>query len=243
MNTILRPDNIDVVILCGGLGTRLKGIVSDRPKPMVEIKGRPFLDILIGYISGFGFKHFILCAGYKGDFIERYYRTKGSGDLKISFVKEKEPLGTGGAIKNAESLIKSSVFLVMNGDSFCTVDINCFLEFHMTKKAEISISVAKTGGAVDYGIINLDDDNRIINFTEKIEMKEGVSVVNAGIYLFNKAVLGLIPAAQKYSLEYDLFPTILDRKIYGYITDKKLLDIGTPEKLKVTRKILEENDG
>lgn len=229
----IKTKNIDVVVLCGGLGTRLKGVVDDRPKPMVEIKGRPFLDILVDYISRYGFKRFILCTGYKSSFIEQYYQDKSNG-LIFLFAVEKELLGTAGAVKNAESFIENDIFLVLNGDSFCQINIEDFIIFHLDKKAAVSIAVVKIERASDYGVIRLNDHQRIVSFDEK-SCINNTGYVNAGMYIFDKTILGEIPAGQRLSLEYDFFPGILDKGIYGYITDERLLDIGTPERLKQAR--------
>jgi len=237
MPLALIPQEIDVVILCGGLGTRLRGIIDDRPKVMAEINGRPFLDILIDYIKDYKFRRFILCVGYMSDVIKEYY-IKKSSDMAILFSEEREPLGTAGAIKNAEKLIRSEIFLVLNGDSICEIDLEDFLRFHNSKKALHSIVLAAIDDPADYGVIKLDENQKIISFSEKTAV-QGVSLVNAGIYLMNMTVLGDIPSGQRFSLEYDLLPKILDKGIYGYITDRKLMDIGTPERLELTRQIIQ----
>ncbi len=125
---------MDVIILCGGLGMRLRDVVGDRPKSMAEISGRPFLDILVDYVARYGFTHFILCTGFKGDLIKRYYKNK-RGRLIFVVSDEDQPLGTAGAIKNAESFIESDMFLVLNGDSLCEIDIEDFIKFHIGKGA------------------------------------------------------------------------------------------------------------
>jgi len=238
MNKILKTEDINVVILCGGLGKRLRSIIADRPKPMAEVKNRPFLDILIRYVSSYGFKRFILCTGYKGEMIRRYYKA-GGGDLKIVFSEEKEPLGTGGALKNAENFIQSDVFLSLNGDSFCQMNMQDFLAFHRAKKAELSIALAAIEKDADYGVVSLGSNNRIVSFNEK-GVADGNGFINAGVYLFNKDVLKSIPSDKKYSLEYELFPNILHKGIYGYITHAELIDIGTPERYETAKEFFED---
>ena len=137
---MLRPSKIDVAILCGGFGKRLQRVVKDIPKPMAKIKHRPFLSILIDFIASYGFRRFILCTGYKADIIEGYYSQRYN-NLSIEFSREEKPLGTGGAIKNAENYIKSSPFLVVNGDSFCKINLREFVSFHFKKDSLISIAV------------------------------------------------------------------------------------------------------
>jgi len=229
----IQPQDIDVVILCGGLGTRLQGVIDDRPKSMAEIDGRPFLDILIDYVARYGFTRFILCTGFKGDLIRRHYETKRSG-LFFLISEEKMPLGTAGAIKNAESFIGSDTLIVLNGDSLCEIDIKDFLSFHIRKKALISIVLTAIKNSMDFGVVRLDRHQKIIGFSEKV-MMHGNGLVNAGIYIFDRKILKKIPSGEKQSLEHDIFPGILDKGIYGYVTEKKLLDIGTPERLEIAK--------
>ena len=215
------------LVLCAGEGQRLRPLTSDRPKPMAEINGYPFLDILINYVSSFGARRFILCAGHQSSYIADYYaKAANPWDLVIS--EEKNPLGTGGAVKNAEKFIKSDPFLVMNGDCFCPVDLGNFLSFHKNKKAFLSIVVAQSKDSKDFGSVVLDNSERVINFSEKAN--KGRALVNAGIYLFEEKALSMIPANKKYSLEYDLFPKAIDRNCYGLRTNEELIDIGTPER-------------
>lgn len=222
------PLDIDVLILCGGKGSRLRDVVKDKPKPMADIKGRPFLDILIDHMAAYGFQRFILCAGYKGEIVRGYYRNKHSTfDILIS--QEIKPLGTAGAIKNAQSLIRNDPFLVMNGDSFCSFDLRMFINFYKNKKASFLMALVKAKGAQDYGVVNIDASKRIISFNEKVKAKRD-SFINAGIYLLEKNIFSLIAPEKKLSLEYDIFPKIVNERFYGYITEGELIDIGTPDR-------------
>ncbi len=228
---------IDVLILSGGQGTRLKEVVSDRPKTMAEVNQRPFLDILIDYTSSFGFRRFIICTGYKSAIIKNYYADY-TGPRQILISDETTPLDTGGAVKNAEKLIQSASFLVMNGDSFCPVDLSGFAGFHAEKDAMISMVVVEAEDARDYGLIRLDDSQKIIRFAEK--SGDAKALINAGIYLFKKEVLAALPHNTKYSLEYDLFPKLAGKELYGYISTAQMIDIGTPERLAQAKKSLSE---
>ncbi len=229
----IKPKDMDVIVLCGGLGTRLRDVIDDRPKSMVEINSRPFLDLLVDYVARYGFSRFILCTGFKGDWIRRHYENKRGGPVFV-VSDEDQPLGTAGAIKNAESLIKSGIFLVLNGDSLCEIDIEDLVNFHFRKGALVSIAVTRMERGAEYGVIRLDKNQKIISFGEKIPV-EGNGLVNAGMYLFGRKILEEIPAGQRLSLEYDLFPRILGKGLYGYVTEKRLLDIGTPERLLIVR--------
>lgn len=226
---------IDAVILCGGLGSRLKKVVHDRPKPMAEIQGRPFLDLLIDHTAAFGITRYILCTGYMANCIEHYY-AQTVGSLTFSFSQEKIPLGTGGALKNAESLIRSNPFLVLNGDSFCPVDLEGFITQHRAKNAQLSLVVSEAEDSVDFGSLWLDHDGRIVGFQEKTN--HGHKLINAGVYLFDKKILDMIPHHKPYSLEHDLFPDLVGKEFYGFFSVEKVLDIGTPERYELAKKIL-----
>src|SRR3989338_5545846 len=131
---------VDALILCGGLGTRLKGVVKDVPKVMAQVDGVPFLNLIISYLKKQGIKRVILATGYKAADVEKYFRENNQG-IVIDFSREAEPLGTGGAVKNAGPIITSDPFFVLNGDSFCACDLKKFLKFHTTKKADASLIV------------------------------------------------------------------------------------------------------
>lgn len=225
MVTSLRE--IDVVILCGGLGTRLRPVISNRPKVLAKIGERTFLDILINDLTLFGFRNIILCVGYLKDQIKNHFNC--NKDYNILFSEEEEPLGTGGALKKAKSLIKTSPFMVMNGDSICKINFHDFYDFHTSKKASLSMALARAKTAQDFGSVILDDLNRITSFKEKVASKDEC-LINAGIYLMQKNVFSLMPDEDNFSLEYDFFPKLIEDKCFGFIIDSELLDIGTPDR-------------
>ncbi len=228
---------IDVLILCGGKGERLKDVLKDRPKPMADIKGRPFLDILIDYVASYGLRRFILCVGYKGEIISRYYNNVHK-PLNILISQEAKPLGTAGAIKNAEAMVKSSPFLVMNGDSLCKLDLYEFINFHKDKKASSSMALVKAKGPSDYGVVSVDNSKQIVSYDEKAKAERD-DFINAGFYLFEKSIFSLIEPGEKLSLEYDIFPKIIKGRFYGYITKGRLLDIGTPDRYAKAKIVLD----
>lgn len=126
--------------------------------------------------------------------------------------------------------------MVMNGDSFCKVNIHNFLEFHTSKESFASIVLIPAGISNECGIVKITDRHRIVSFHEKVVDADGF--VNAGIYIFYKEVLSLIPAGKKYSFEYDLFPTlILQRNMYGFVEKQQLIDIGIPERYELAQKL------
>ena len=234
----IKIEDVDTVILCGGLGTRLKDVAKDLPKPMVDIQGKPFLDIIIDYIASFGFRRFILCSGYKADVIAEYYKKKNDG-LEYVLSEEDAPLGTGGAVVQARNLIGSKVFLGLNGDSFCKVDLEKFLEFHLKKKANVSIALTSIDDPQDYGSIDLNENQEITRFNEKCSDSSGPGLINTGIYLFNRRSMDSFPSNKKLSLEYNVFPSFVDKGLHGYMDSAQLYDIGTPQRLDILRKIIQ----
>ena len=220
---------IDVVILCGGLGKRLRPVVIGQPKVLAKIGERAFLDILIDNLIMQGFKNIILCVGYLKERIKRHYGK--NHDYTITFSEEEEPLGTGGALKNAKTLIRSNPFMVLNGDSICNVDFRSFIDFHIEKEAFVSIVLVRSNTAEDYGSVILDGSQRITAFNEKVAGgSRSENIINAGLYLMEKDIFSYMPMQSKFSLEYDLFPKIVDNRCYGFLTEGEFIDIGTPER-------------
>ncbi|UCC96700.1 MAG: nucleotidyltransferase family protein [Phycisphaerales bacterium] len=222
-----RLGQVDVVILCGGLGSRLAGVVGDHPKPMAPIDRRPFLDILIDYFSSFGFRRFVLCTGHRSQSIQEHYGARGNS-LEFVISDERAALGTAGAVKNAEVFIESNPFLVANGDSFCPMDLVEFYDFHLKKRAVMSMAVVESENRKDAGRVAIDDCQRIVGFEEKGHRERGG--VNAGIYFFQREMLSLIPTNTNYSLEYGLFPKLVGSGSFAYICREPLIDIGTPSR-------------
>lgn len=228
-------ENIDVLILVGGQGKRLRQVVGDRPKPLADMNGLPFLDILIRYVTGYGFRRIILCTGYMASLVRESYRAR-TNEVEILFSEEQEPLGTGGAIRNAESLIRSNPFLVMNGDSFCSADLGHFVAFHQKKNARLSIVLAYSDTQEDYGSVTLDSSRRITCFSEKVSDADQ-PMINAGVYLMNEDIFASMPRRRRFSLEYDLFPGIVGEDCYGFVSEWPLTDIGTPERYEAAKRL------
>lgn len=227
-------DKIDVVILCGGQGKRLRPVTKGLPKVLVNVGGRPFIDILISNLWQQGFKRFILCVGYLREQVIDHFKQNTSWNVEFS--AEKTPSGTGGAVKKAGQLITSDSFLVMNGDSICNVDFSKFYDFHERNGGILSMVLAKSRRSYDYGIVELDSTNRIRNFKEKV-CKNGSGMINAGIYLMKRDIFGYMPEGANFSLEHDLFPKIADSPCYGFLTDGALIDIGTPQRYEMANRL------
>jgi NDP-sugar pyrophosphorylase family protein len=218
---------MDVVILCGGMGTRLQPVIADRPKSLAPLGDSTFLDILIDSLKKYGFRKFILCTGYMKEQILGHY--KDTDDDAIVFSEEDTPLGTGGALKNAQSLISSGTVLVMNGDSICDVDFNKFYTFHTSRKALLSMALVTSKDRDDFGSVFLNESGKIVRFREK-DGSASQGFINAGIYLMDTKIFAHMPVMPRFSLEYDFFPGIIRENCYGFVTGGELMDIGTPER-------------
>ncbi len=228
--------SIDVVILCGGLGKRLRSVVGNSQKVMAQVGDKPFLDLILAYLKKQGFRRIILCTGFQGDLVKKYYMQNSQG-LDIIFSPEKKPLGTGGAIKNAVKKIKSKLFIAMNGDSFCPLNMKTFIQFHQKHHALATIAVFKLKKNVDSGSITMDRQKNIVRFDEK-KATAGEQFVNAGMYCFDHAIFKYLPNNKEFSMEYDGFPALVGNSFYGFPTKEEFLDIGTPERYDKAQKLL-----
>lgn len=226
----MRTADYDAVILCGGLGTRLRTVVDDRPKPMAMIDDRPFLEYVVDHLVDAGCHRLIFCTGHKGEWIETHFR--GSSRYQAVFSRETENLGTAGALRHCRGLIATSPFLVVNGDSFCALDYWALLKAHCSQQRPVTVAVVEADGRSDAGSVELDHHGRIVGFQEK-----GTSgaYVSAGIYACDSRFLDSIPERRPCSLEYDVFPALLSTDIGGFVVSAPLYDIGTPARLNAFR--------
>lgn len=218
---------IDTVILAGGLGTRLRSVVKDKPKCLAQINGKPFIDILLDSCIKQGLRRFIICVGHLKEQVIEHLSNRN--DCEIVFSEEDTPLGTGGALKNAEPYIKSNPVLVMNGDSLINLYYASFYGYHLSKDSLVTIAVAKSDNNIDYGSIVFDANNKIISFSEKTT-GGNIGYINGGVYVFNKLVFSLFPSPNTFSLEHDFFPYIVKKECYAYKINSHIIDIGTPER-------------
>lgn len=213
------------LILAGGLGTRLREVISDRPKPMALIAGKPFLEHQINFLNDQGVRQIILAIGYKADVIKSYFGNGGRFGIDITYSEEDIPLGTAGAIKNAEKYIDDT-FYALNGDTFSHIDLQDFLDFHEKNKGKFSVGLARQKDGSNYGKVVLTK-NKIKKFTEK--GKKG-NFINRGIYIFDPTLFEHIEKGRKTSLEEEVFPELIkEGKLLGYFSGGYFMDIGRPE--------------
>lgn len=220
------------LFLVGGQGTRLRPLTNQMPKPMVPVMGRPLLERNLAALKQHGIDEVVLSTCYQSEVIEQYFGDGSDLGLKIHYVREDFPLGTGGAIKNCEKYFDDT-FFVFNADILSNINYSEMLRDHKRKKADVSIAVTWVENPSAYGVIEYDDDGFAYLFKEKPAPHEVVShYINAGVYIFEPSVLRRIPSGRPVSVEREVFPNLLERgqKISVYKGCNYWLDIGTPEK-------------
>ncbi len=218
---------IDAIILVGGFGTRLKEVVSDVPKPLAKINGKPFLQLLLEKLASFGtIERVILAAGYKACALEAHFE-QHPASLPLLFSIEKEPLGTGGALRKALALVKTPHVLAMNGDTWLDFSFADFFQHHQNLGAKMTLALHPTKGEDRFGGVEFDHKSFIIKaFKEKAA---GCTWANAGVYLMERDFLDETPLEKSFSLEREAFPRLLKKGIFGYPCTSTFIDIGTKD--------------
>jgi D-glycero-alpha-D-manno-heptose 1-phosphate guanylyltransferase len=229
----------DVIILSGGFGTRLKGVIGDVPKPMAQIAGRPFLELLLRQVKRQGFSRVILSVGYKQEVIREHFGNQALG-LRVFYSIEDSPLGTGGALKEAGRCLETEAALVMNGDSYTDADLARLVREHAVNDADVTVVVIPETRS-DAGSVVLGEDGQVRAFAEKRAIP-GSRYLSAGIYMLNRDLLAGLPVGVKLSLEEQLFPQWLaaSKKIMGFVYNGPCIDIGTPERFQIAQNALEK---
>ena len=218
-----------VIILAGGLGTRLKSILPETPKCLAPINNKPFVGLLINYLKNQGVTNFIFSLGYKSELVINYLSDE-FGDTNIDYSIEDEQLGTGGAIKLALSRVLSDDVLVINGDTFFNNNLNLFYIFHKQNNSKLTIALTKVENNNRFGSVVLNDKNEVTDFFEKNQSSS--VLINAGQYIINKVEFLNYNTENKFSIELDFFQNNSIKKvIYGYEYISDFIDIGIPDDL------------
>ncbi len=224
-----RPERT-ALILCGGLESRVRPTSFSTPKPLLPIGYQPLLEYQIEYLKRYEFDRIILAIGFLQEQIVRYLDEHRLG-IRLRYSFEKEPLDTGGAIKNVESMI-SSDFLTLNGDViFSGLDLDKLIYAHKKSKALATIVLAKSTTPTRFGAAELDSENRVVSYVEKPRKQPAGEVwVNAGVYVIRPSIFAKIPKGRRTSLELDVFPKLMrEGTITGYKHEGYWADVGTPE--------------
>ncbi|NKB22892.1 MAG: NTP transferase domain-containing protein [Kiritimatiellae bacterium] len=228
------------ILLIGGQGTRIRSVAPDRPKALISIAGKPFLQWQIEWLSKQNITDIHLSAGYMPKAIQEWLDADPFPDLKISLSIEPRPLGTAGAIKFLENAIQTDPFFVLNGDSLLlNLDFQALSNQHCTSlDALMTLSITQIQDAGRYGTVTFNDQDLVTSFQEKAHHTEGW--INGGVYLMAKKVLASIEPNKTMSLETDIFPVLSQEgRLKAYKTPPPLLDMGTPTGLKEMGKALD----
>ncbi|GJL53193.1 MAG: hypothetical protein NPIRA02_03250 [Nitrospirales bacterium] len=194
---------------------------------MAVLRGRPFLEWQLISLREAGLKDILLCTGYMARNIREYFGGGKQLGLRITYSDEPEPRGTGGALRSALSNIQTDPVLVLNGDSWCNVDIASLVDFHVTCKAIGTLALTVVANPERYGQVRLGKNAEIVDFVEKSQSCV-TGWINAGLYVLSRSVLSRIPENACLSLEHDIFPQLVHNGLYGYWGEHQFFDIGTP---------------
>lgn len=219
-------------ILAGGLGTRLRSVLADRPKVLAPVAGRHFISFLLDQLADAGLGDVVLCTGYKGDQVQEVFGSRFRR-LELRYSQESDPRGTGGALLDALPLLRSDSVLVLNGDSYCQTDIAAFLAWHRRKHSQASLVLTHVPDASGFGSVESDTDHHILRFGEKANSAAGW--INAGIYALSRDLIASIPQTDQVSLERECFPAWIANGMLGYSSGGRFLDIGTPDTLRAAQ--------
>ena len=224
--------SIDVAILAGGLGTRLRGTIGETPKVLAPVAGQPFLDHLLRWLAGFGTRRIVMCLGFRADMVVDHLRRPVIPELDIAISIEPKPMGTAGALRLAVPHFRSDPVMVINGDTFVDADLPAFVAAHRRSGAAASILATTVPSMARYGRLVVSPDGRIERFSEKDPGDTGPGPINAGIYLFNRAWLEALARGNAESLERDVFAASAPGTFRAVPAgDAAFIDIGTPESL------------
>lgn len=225
---------MEAVVLAGGMGTRLKKLHLDVPKPMAPINGKPFLEYLLAYLINNGIKHVVLSVGYKWMCIYEYFG-ESYFDLKLSYSVEVEPLGTGGAIKEAVKNINNNKFYVLNGDTLFNIKLK---ELNLKNNSKLMLALKKENNLERYGSVDIDNQGIIKGFAEKNKTQNGS--INGGIYLMKKNIFEGFDLPLEFSFEKFLENNFSNLAARARIFNEYFIDIGIPKDYKLAQSELND---
>ena len=229
---------IQAVILAGGKGTRMKSLTKNTPKPMLKIGGLPILAHQVELLRRYGIKDIVILTHHLSEAIEEYFKDGKDFGVKISYFKERKPLGTTGGIKEIEDKLKKD-FIIVYGDVMVNMDIARLLRFHRGKKSIATLVLHPNDHPQDSDLVEVDESQKIIAFHPKPrpENEPLRNLVNAGLYVISPKVLKHIKKWVKADFGKDLFPKMVKKeRLYGYVTAEYLKDMGTPKRLAEVKK-------
>jgi D-glycero-alpha-D-manno-heptose 1-phosphate guanylyltransferase len=219
---------LEAIILAGGFGTRLQQVVTDLPKSMAQVNGKPFIDYLLNYLRGQGITKFIFSVGYKNEVIQTYLKDNYK-NIPIEYAIETDPLGTGGGIRFAFRLVEGDSAFVLNGDSMFRIGMSALGQLHSDTRADVTLALRYLEDTERYGSVRINEEKRITGFMEKGH-ETGPGYINGGIYIINKSFIENQGFPKVFSIEKDCFEKkYLDARFFGFPSRGYFLDIGIPE--------------
>ncbi|MET9417112.1 NDP-sugar synthase [Streptomyces klenkii] len=225
----------EAVLLVGGKGTRLRPLTLNTPKPMVPAAGVPFIAHQLARARAAGVRHVVLATSYLAEVFEPYFGDGSAHGLRLTYVTEKEPLGTGGAIRSAADALTTGPagpVLVFNGDILTGLDITGLLRRHERAQADVTLHLTRVADPRAFGLVPTDADGRVLAFTEKPRRPEEIVTdqINAGAYVFRRDVIDTIPTGRPVSVERETFPGLLSSGalLHGVVDASYWLDLGRP---------------
>ena len=221
------------ILLVGGFGTRLRPLTNHRPKPMLPIASLPVTEHQLAMAKRAGIKRIVLATSYMSEVFIPYFGDGSKWGMEIKFAVEKEPLGTGGAIRNAaKELSGDSQVVIFNGDVLSSHNLKGQLDLHLNSGADVTLHLTPVEDARAYGCVPTDSEGRVTAFLEKMD-NPITNTINAGCYVFDKSVIDSIPENEVISVERETFPQLIDagKKVMGFVEKAYWLDIGTPNAL------------
>jgi mannose-1-phosphate guanylyltransferase len=239
MSAHARPEHVEAVIVAGGFGTRLLPLTTRRPKHLLEVGGVPFLEHQISRLAAAGVEHVVLATSYRADLFEPVLGDGSRWGVRLSYVQEEEPLGTGGAIRNVAGALRDDpegAVVILNGDVLSGHDLTRQLADFETPRdgrpVDVSLHLVEVEDARPFGCVPTDGDGRVLEFVEKSE-NPVTRQVNAGCYVFRRRVVDAIPAGRVVSVERETFPGLVadGAVVVGHVANAYWRDVGTPEAL------------
>lgn len=228
------------VFLCGGLGTRLRPLTYDIPKPMIPFGDRPFLQILVEYFKSQGIEKFVFCTGHLHEHIETHFGNGSQYGVEIIYSMELEPLGTGGALLNARHLLDEKFYFAF-GDSYLPLKLKHLARVQKENDAQGVISVYLNNDNIASNNVHIMPNGRIMNYTKK-DPPASMNGLEAGLSLFSRDVLDYAPG-RIFSLEEAIFPKLINTgRLFGLLTSQRFYDIGTVEGLELARREINDTD-
>ena len=240
------------VIIAGGLGTRLRPLTYNTPKPIVPVANRPFVLHQIELLKQHGITEIILNLHYLSDSIKEILGDGKKHGVKLFYSIEEQPLGTAGAVKNAGEFFGKGPLVVFNGDALTDINISQIVDYHKKKKARVTLTLTRVKDPTAYGLIITAADGRVSRFIEKPSWEQistytqlgSVDTINAGIYVLDPEIFRSVPKGVDYSFERQLFPDLLAAgdPIYGFISDRYWIDIGKPSQYRQAHEAILRNE-